>query len=46
MEQLHFQQSKQIAKVATAGDNDPNVNSHLGAVYKFFARHRLYGLRY
>ena len=23
-------------KGGTAGDNDPNVNSHLGAVYKFF----------
>ena len=27
---------KADSKGATAGDNDPNVNSHLGAVYKFF----------
>ena len=27
---------KADSKGASAGDNDPNVNSHLGAVYKFF----------
>ena len=27
---------KADSKGGTAGDNDPNVNSHLGAVYKFF----------
>ena len=27
---------KADSKGAAAGDNDPNVNSHLGAVYKFF----------
>ena len=27
---------KADSKGTTAGDNDPNVNSHLGAVYKFF----------
>ena len=34
--QSHFQQLKQIAKVLSAGDNDPNANNQLGAVYKFF----------
>jgi len=27
---------KADSKGASAGDNDPNVNNHLGAVYKFF----------
>ena len=27
---------KADSKGGTAGDNDPNVNNHLGAVYKFF----------
>ena len=27
---------KADSKGGSAGDNDPNVNSHLGAVYKFF----------
>ena len=37
---------KADSKGASAGDNDPNVNSHLGAVYRFFWATRLYRLRY